>query len=165
MPGNIAVIYTWCQVLKLSENRSRWRDRYTHVKLLPFFPKTITRNSSGKTLWEFKVNLIKELKEFTGENEFLFPSPIALGKPIGDNAIRFALASLGYDPSQITPHGFRAMASTLLNERGYSPDWIEKQLAHVSGGVRAVYNRAEYLQERQKMMQDWADFLDKLRDS
>jgi integrase len=64
----------------------------------------------------------------------------------------------------IVPHGFRAMASTILNEKGYRPDWIERQLAHVEGNaVRAAYNHAEYLPERRKMMQDWADYLDSLK--
>ena len=70
---------------------------------------------------------------------------------------------MGYANGEMTPHGFRAMASTLLNENGFPPDVIERQLAHVEGNaVRAAYNHAEYLQERRRMMQWWADYLDEL---
>jgi integrase len=73
---------------------------------------------------------------------------------------------MGYPKEQMTPHGFRSMASTLLNENGFNVDWIERQLAHGEGSsVRAAYNYAEYLPERRKMMQWWADYLDTLRQS
>jgi integrase len=72
---------------------------------------------------------------------------------------------MGYTSGQMTPHGFRAMASTLLNELGkHRPDIIEAQLAHKEGDkVRAAYNRAQYMTERRQLMQDWADYLDYLR--
>jgi integrase len=70
---------------------------------------------------------------------------------------------MGYSKDEMTGHGFRAMASTLLNELGYKPDVIERQLAHAERNkVRAAYNRAEYLNERREMMQRWADYLDQL---
>jgi integrase len=73
-----------------------------------------------------------------------------------------ALVRLGYE-NRFSPHGFRATASTMLNEMGYRPDWIERQLAHKGRDqVRATYNKAEYLHERQKMMQHWADTIDAL---
>lgn len=76
-----------------------------------------------------------------------------------------ALRRMGYVKEQMTFHGFRSMASTLLNEQGYNRDWIERQLAHSErNGVRAAYNYAEYLPERRKMMQEWADHLDGLRE-
>ena len=72
---------------------------------------------------------------------------------------------MGYEKHEMTAHGFRAMASTMLNELGYRPDIIERQLAHGdTDKVRAVYNRAAYMDERRVMMQAWADYLDKLRD-
>ena len=75
-----------------------------------------------------------------------------------------ALRRMGYEREQMTVHGFRAMASTLLNEQGYRPDIIETQLAHVEkNAVRAAYNRADYLDERRAMMQQYADYLDGLR--
>jgi integrase len=72
---------------------------------------------------------------------------------------------MGFEKDEMCPHGFRAMASTLLNERGYNRDWIERQLAHVPHEqVRGIYNRAEYLPERRRMLQEWADYLDVLRE-
>ena len=82
---------------------------------------------------------------------------------MSENAVRVALRSMGYSNDDIVPHGFRSMASTLLNEQGWPPDVIERQLAHVERNqVRAAYNRAEYLEERKKMMQEWADWLEGL---
>jgi integrase len=75
-----------------------------------------------------------------------------------------ALRRMGYEKRELCTHGFRSMASTLLNELGYNRDWIERQLAHGErNDVRAAYNYAEYLPERRRMMQEWADYLEKLR--
>jgi integrase len=83
---------------------------------------------------------------------------------MSENTVRVALRSMGYTNDQMTAHGFRSMASTLLNENGFPPDHIERQLAHVEGNsVRAAYNYAEYLPERRVMMQWWANYLDELR--
>ena len=80
-----------------------------------------------------------ELREHTGGGRLLFPGVRSIDKPISDMTINAALRYLGYGKDQITGHGFRAMASTLLNERGYNSDWIERQLAHVErNGVRAA---------------------------
>lgn len=71
---------------------------------------------------------------------------------------------MGFEKDEMCPHGFRAMASTLLNELGYNRDWIERQLAHApTEQIRGIYNRAEYLSERRRMLQNWADYLDGLR--
>ena len=79
---------------------------------------------------------------------------------MSENTILYALYRMGYH-SRATGHGFRATASTILNEQGYKPDVIERQLAHAERNkVRAAYNRAQYLPERRKMMQQWADYLD-----
>jgi integrase len=75
------------------------------------------------------------------------------------------LQRLGYSKGEITFHGFRSMASTLLNEQGFNRDWIERQLAHSElNSVRAAYNYAEYLPERRKMMQDWSNYLMELKE-
>ncbi len=80
------------------------------------------------------------------------------------NTVRNALRRLGYSNEDMTGHGFRSMASTLLNEKGWHPDLIELQLAHAERNkVRDAYNRAQRLDERRKMMQAWADYLDGLR--
>jgi integrase len=109
--------------------------------------------------------MLKDLKQFTGNGALLFPGSRSKDRPISDVTLLAALLNLGYKRGEIVPHGFRSMASTLLNEQGYNADWIERQLAHVPGGVRAVYNYAQYLPERRKMMEDWANYLDKLRGS
>lgn len=83
---------------------------------------------------------------------------------MSENTINAALRRIGYDSTEHVGHGFRAMASTMLNEQGFSPDIIERQLAHAPRNkVRAAYNRAQYLIERRRMMQAWADFLDGLK--
>jgi integrase len=86
-------------------------------------------------------------------------------KPISKNTLLYAIYRMGYH-SRMTGHGFRAIASTSLNELGYRPDVIERQLAHTEkNAVRAAYHRSQYLEERRTMMQQWADHLDALRAS
>ena len=85
---------------------------------------------------------------------------------MSEATILTALRRLGYSKEEMTAHGFRSMASTLLNEQGWHPDAIERQLGHSErDGVRAAYNYAEYLPERRKMMQAWADYLDTLKEA
>ncbi|HEX7113696.1 MAG TPA: integrase arm-type DNA-binding domain-containing protein [Steroidobacter sp.] len=110
------------------------------------------------------VAILEELRRLTGGGRYLFPSLRTPERPISENTLNAALRRLGYSGEEMTAHGFRAMASTLLNERGFPPDVIELQLAHKERNkVRAAYNRAERLEERRKMMQAWADYLDSLR--
>lgn len=107
--------------------------------------------------------IIKELRSITGKGRYLFPSPRNDDRCMSENGVRVALRTLGFDKETITPHGFRAMASTILNERGFNRDVIERQLSHVEGNsVRRAYNHAEYLEERENLMQYWADYLDNL---
>jgi len=114
------------------------------------------------------LDILEQLQPHTGDGHYLFPngrSPKG-DRPMSENAVLVALRSMGYSKDQMTAHGFRSMASTLLNENGFNRDWIERQLAHVEGNsVRAAYNYAEYLPERRKMMQWWADYLDRLKDA
>jgi integrase len=110
------------------------------------------------------VTVLRDIKPLTGRGRYVFPSPRTAERPLSENAITAALRRMGYTGDQMSWHGFRAMASTLLNETGYSPDIIELQLAHQERNeVRAAYNRAQRLEERRKMMQAWADYLDGLR--
>lgn len=107
---------------------------------------------------------LRELKPITGAGKFLFPGPYHRDRPMSENTVNAALRRMGYSKEQMTGHGFRSMASTLLNERGWNRDAIERQLAHAERDeVRGAYNFAEYLPERRKMMQAWADYLDALR--
>ncbi len=110
------------------------------------------------------VALLKKLRTVTWDSPhgLLFPGLVP-GKPISDATLGQALRRLGYGPDRIVPHGFRAMASTQLNEQGFAPDIIELQLAHRDSSVRAIYNRSTRLPERRAMMQAWADCLDALR--
>ena len=109
--------------------------------------------------------ILDELRPLThGRGRFLFPSLRSADRPMSENTILAALRALGYAKEQMTGHGFRSMASTRLNEMGWPPDVIERQLAHRErNAVRAAYNRAEYLPERRKMMVAWADYLDGLK--
>ena len=110
------------------------------------------------------IGILQAIKPLTGGGQYVFPSSRGDGRPMSDNTIRTALKSLGYDSDTMTAHGFRTTASTLLNEQGWSPDAIERQLAHSPRDqVRAAYNRAQYLDERRRMMQSWSDYLDSLK--
>lgn len=102
---------------------------------------------------------LEQLKEMGGGSRFVFPGR-SRDKPVSNNTMLFALYRLGYK-GKMTGHGFRAVASTILNERGYRSELIERQLAHGDRDeVRAAYNRAEYMPERRKMMQQWSNYLD-----
>ncbi len=108
--------------------------------------------------------ILEAIHPLTGSGQYVFPSIRGDGRPMSDGTIRTALKSLGYDSDVMTAHGFRTTASTLLNEQGWSPDAIERQLAHAPrDAVRAAYNRAQYLDERRRIMQSWADYLDNLK--
>lgn len=109
--------------------------------------------------------ILTELRESTGNGKYLFPSIRSASRPMSENTINAALRRLGYAQEEITGHGFRSMASTLLNELGqWRADVIERQLAHQERNkVRAAYNHAQYLPERTAMMQAWADYLDSLK--
>ena len=104
--------------------------------------------------------ILAQLRDMTGDGDLVLDSPQRPGHPLSENTFLFALYRLGYR-GRMTAHGFRSLASTVLNESGFEPDVIERQLAHrESDAVRAAYNRAEYLPKRREMMQWWADWLD-----
>ena len=111
------------------------------------------------------VKLLEELKVHTGHFAYLFPALSKTDRPISENTLNAALRRMGYDTrKEMCAHGFRSTASTLLNEQGVAPDLIELQLAHKEKDkVRGAYNRAERIAERQKLMRDWSNHLDKLR--
>ena len=110
------------------------------------------------------IALLRDIQPATGDGKYVFPSPRSRTRPLSNVALLAALRRMGYEQGTLTVHGFRTTASTLLNEQGWRPDAIERQLAHGERDhVRAVYNHAEYLRERKLMMQDWADYLDGLR--
>ena len=112
------------------------------------------------------VEILLEVKKLTGGEKYVFPSIRSKARPMSENTINGALRRMGYTKEEVTGHGFRATASTLLNEQGYNFDWIEVQLAHAERNkVRAAYNRAKYLPQRKKMMQEYSDYLYQLRNN
>lgn len=112
------------------------------------------------------VAVFREIEPLTGGGKYVFPSLRGGHRPISENTVNVALRNMGFAREEMTGHGFRAMASTCLNEQGFPPDVIELQLAHAERNeVRSAYNRAKRMAERRKMMQAWADYLDGLRAS
>lgn len=118
------------------------------------------------------VGILRELMPLTGHGipgkpdapRYLFPGARSRTRPMSNNTVNAALRRIGYTGDQMTAHGFRATARTLLAEQGWKPDAIERQLAHkASGPLGAAYDRAQFLVERRNMMQAWADYLDSLK--
>ena len=106
------------------------------------------------------VEILLELKQLTGRHDYLLPNQHKTATFMSENTMLYALYRMGYH-SRATGHGFRSTASTILNEHEFRADVIERQLAHGERNrVRAAYNHAQYLTERRKMMQWWADYLD-----
>lgn len=129
-------------------------------------PKTKMRRAHSIPLSSQALALLRQIEHDAGYSRFLFPSLRSVDRPMSDNTINAALRRLGYAQDEMTGHGFRAMAATLLNEMGlWHPDAIERQLAHCeANSVRRAYTRGEYWDERVRMMQHWSDHLDFLRD-
>lgn len=112
------------------------------------------------------LRIFQELKPLTGKGTYVFPSARAITRPMSDNAVLAAMRRMGIDKEEMSGHGFRAVARTILDEvLGFRPDFIEHQLAHaVKDPNGRAYNRTAHLVERRKMMQAWGDYLDKLKD-
>jgi integrase len=122
------------------------------------------RDSHIVPLSKQAVALLRELHLLTGHGRYCFPSERTKDRPMSENTVNAALRRMGYSKEEMTGHGFRAMASTLLHEQGWQSDVIERQLAHAERNkVKAAYNRAGHLPERRRMMQAWADYLDALK--
>jgi integrase len=138
---------TWAEI---NEAVAEWRIPAERMKM---------REAHIVPLSDQALELLRELRTLTGNRAHLFPNVAKPTAPMSENTILFALYRMGYH-GRATGHGFRTTFSTILNEQGFSPDWIERQLAHKErNAVRAAYNRAGYLPERRKMMQHWADYL------
>ena len=108
------------------------------------------------------LEILGELRQLTGQGRYLFPGARDPKRHMSDGAVNAALARIGYK-GIITGHGFRHMARTLLGELGWNPEALERQLSHKEPGVSGVYNKAQHLPERRKIMQEWADYLDVLK--
>lgn len=110
-------------------------------------------------LADWTLELLAELKIITGYSRYLFPAVGSPDKPMSENTLSYLTGRMGYS-GIATPHGFRSLATDVLNENGYPPDVIERQLAHVEQNkVRAAYYRTEYLPQRHEMMKWYAEFL------
>ena len=108
--------------------------------------------------------ILKNIQQYTSLSKYIFPSARGNSQPMSNNALRTALRSMGYTNDQITAHGFRGVASTLLNEQGFRTKVIEAQLSHkLKSAVEGAYNHAEYLDERRDMLNQWGDYLDSLK--
>ena len=109
--------------------------------------------------------VLRELHPLTGAGRFVFPALTTGQRCMSENTVRSALRRLGYANEDMTAHGFRAMARTMIAERlGIAPEVIEAQLAHaVPDALGRAYNRTQFLDQRRQMMQAWADYLDRLR--
>jgi integrase len=142
--------------LEFDLERSEWRIPPERMKM---------RDMHIVPLSNQVVELLEELKSITGGSRYLFPNHRRPETVMTITTLNRALERMGY-AGKFSAHGFRATASTLLNELKYRPDVIERQLAHAErNGSRAAYNRAEYLAERREMMQDWANWIDTLTDN
>lgn len=141
---------TWSEFENLDSDEPIWRIPAERMKmglehLVPLAPQVVT--------------LLRELRPLCGESKLLFPSPGKKGV-MSENTMIYAMYRMGYK-SRATVHGLRSTASTILNESGWNADWIERQLAHAEQDeVRAAYNAAEWLQDRTRMMNWWADYID-----
>jgi integrase len=143
----------WNELENLDENSAQWRVPAERMKMDQDHIVPLSRQA---------VDLLTELKTLTGGQRWLFPNAHRPKKYMGVTTINRVLQRIGYH-GQFSAHGFRATASTMLNEMGFRSDVVERQLAHSERDQsRASYNRAEYLEERQMMMQHWADFIDAL---
>jgi integrase len=142
---------------------ARWKDIDLDAKLwrIPLDDMKSDREHLVP-LTETTIRILREVKQLTGENEYIFPSSRNANYPFSDTTLNKALRRMGYDGNKLVAHGFRAMFSTVANEQsGFRTEVIEMQLAHKVGNeVSRAYNRALYLKERRDLMQWWSNYLD-----
>lgn len=144
-------------------DKAEWRIPATRMKMRELHIVPLSRQA---------IEILRELEPLTGKGipakpdvpRYIFPGAQSRERPMSENAILAALRRMGYPKEEMTGHGFRSMASTLLHEQGWNHQAIERQLAHAErNAVSAAYNYAEHLPERRRMMQQWADYLDGLK--
>jgi len=159
-PGNIRQM-EWREI---DFNADRWTIPAAKMK------RSVQGKESGPPhlvpLAPQSIEILCELQPLTGHGRYVFPSLLTGERPMSENTLRTALRRMGYTNDDMTPHGFRAMARTIMVEQlNVHPDVIEAQLAHgKSGPLGAVYDRAEFVAQRRAMMNEWANYLDALRD-
>ena len=159
-PGNMRHM-EWAEI---DMNTALWTIPAAKMK------RTVYGKTNGRPhlvpLPQQALDLLRELHPLTGSSPYVFPSLISPKRPMSENTLRVALRRMGYTNDDMTPHGFRAMARTIMVEKlNMHPDVIEAQLAHgKSGPLGAAYDRAEFLEQRRNMMDAWAGYLDQLRE-
>jgi len=151
-PGEIRRM-EWSEI---NWDQNRWEIPAAKMKMRQ--PHIVPLSKQSKSI-------LCQLYKHTGNTKYAFPSPKGASRCLSENAVRTAIRTMGYDNETMTPHGFRAMARTILDEvLGYRIDWIEHQLAHaVKDSTGRAYNRTTHLEGRIIMMQGWADYLDTLK--
>ncbi|HEV7576694.1 MAG TPA: integrase arm-type DNA-binding domain-containing protein [Caldimonas sp.] len=160
-PGNIRQM-EWREI---DFDSARWTIPASKMK------RTVQGKASGRPhlvpLAPQALAILRELHPLTGHGRYVFPSLLSGERPMSENTLRGALRRMGYSNDDMTPHGFRAMARTIMvEEMNVHPDVIEAQLAHgKSGPLGAAYDRAEFVAQRRVMMNEWASYLDTLRES
>ncbi|MBF7694260.1 tyrosine-type recombinase/integrase [Acinetobacter pollinis] len=163
--AGLCLLYSMLRTIEI--RRMRWSFVDFEQRIITF-PISSKRNPSERTTKKNRLHIVpfskqiegilKEQLKITGGQEYVFPSVYKTGM-LSATTLNRMLDYIGL--SEVTAHDFRATASTMLNEKGYSQDWIEKQLAHAEENkTRASYNHAQYLEDRRKMLQDWADMVD-----
>jgi integrase len=139
------------QWTEIDWDKSEWRIPPERMKMKELHVVPLSRQA---------IAVLRELEKHSGNRQFVFPNQHNPTTFMSENTMLYALYRMGYH-SRTTGHGFRSTASTILNEHGFRPDVIERQLAHSERDtIRAAYNHAQYLPERRTMMQWWADYLD-----
>jgi integrase len=127
---------------------AEWRIPAERMKMREYHIVPLSRQA---------VTILRELHPVSGPEGYVFPQARNASRPISENTLNVALRGIGYTKEQQTAHGFRRTASALLNEQGWNPDAIERQLAHGERDpIRGIYNAAQYLPERRRMMQAWS---------
>jgi integrase len=159
-PGNIRRM-EWREI---NFDSARWTIPAAKMK------RSVQGKESGRPhlvpLARQAIEILRELEPLTGDGRYVFTSLLSGERPMSENTLRGALRRMGYSNDDMTPHGFRAMARTLMVEHlDIHPDVIEAQLAHgKSSPLGAAYDRAEFVAQRRAMMEEWADYLDTLRE-
>lgn len=149
------------EIRQMEWTEINWKNEYWEIPAI----KMKMRFAHIVPLPKQALEILKDLEPITGRFHYVMPSAKKDGRPMSENGVRTALRGLGYSNDQVTPHGFRATARTILDEiLGFRVDYIERQLAHAVKDTNGrAYNRTKHLPERKQMMQAWADYLDNLR--
>jgi len=150
-----------CMVRKSELINARW-DEFDFETSEWHIPGERMKKDKPHTVYlsDQAVSMFEELRALSSKSEYVLPSRSSLRKPISSSTLNAAIRTLELDIQDFVIHDFRRTASTHLHEAGFNSDWIEKALAHEQKGVRGIYNRAEYADQRREMLQWWADFVD-----